>query len=1251
MEGPGAQGAGTDAKAVGSSIETIPEDFEGEQVAPPRVVSTGGVESDILNAYQRELALMEQMIELEDKPLKPSRESTQMVQSNIALLMKKYNPKRLAVDRGPNRDPGVPPQSTPGESELRVEKRDVRKKQGVLRGRRARTPATPSTPVSGGTASGSRTTSDAYAAFRKAVSASAYDPSVDGDLLRTEADEHAAQQGDGGEGGALTPRTKLSREKKSKIADVLRLVMMIDEPSMRSMQKSFAALGRTRGINVSDFCIIFCRTFRERIGQQNEEQAISTLMEIFRSVDIAGSGNLHWEVFLEYLVAMAKRQHAGVETFDFFYPSETIRDETNHDSKIIVLKHIDAIGRTVLLERHSHTLKLYDPATLQCTRAFREQQGALLAAEYIPAQKLLATSSSDRTIAFWSLAEKKMKKSWKLSRTQASICSPASGLLCTADATGAVLMWNLERGRLLHTFEGHKKMVMDMCGVPDPDRPHLLASCSLDNTVRLWDTQKLEAVAVFENRNVKAGVASIAYSRECGILGAGELAPYLNLWEVSTGHLLQRIRMGESHARVVGIEIQGSEMIVGNSEGLFKIFDLRNMTCLQTLRARKIERHPITCFTVDWAQGLLLVAGICLLQFTKRAPASGVDGDLATPIVFAKFIPESLRFVTVEGTLVRVWDALTGELLSTFRDVTKDGAPITSACVDRSQRRIFIGDHHGHMRVLNLQTGEPMREMDSHEGEVTCLLSTVLDKKECVFSGSWDKLVRKHRDADAKRSTIKQSRRHKKDVSTIIASTAQGLIVTGSEDGRMYAYSSTMKTSRRLPYDEVAELGGVSCATFLGSMALFVVADDAGNLSLWRTNEGSELLCLWSNSLDEGVQWPGEINNNLPREEPETVVSLFYDESTQMLYTGDSGGAVKFWSLAELLAGARREPAFAGRSRRKARKKKTSTPERKRKRVAPDARAKRRTLNSVLTFSAHRGPVLGVDGVKIGDGAPLVLLTWGSDGSAKLFDQKGNMLGVLIETPPAWAVKSEWKFNVDLKARRLEEKRARASVLSSFEGRADAARKVERLARKTSPAAAAAKAATGFSFLTQDPDEEGDDDRPADGAPPRDNVEQVREAEPSASDTKLPLIRPSSETESGAAQPDAQGSGPGGAGLPSIKLKTRRERVLVPRPKSTVSDMLKAFRARKALEENLKAYMVDGVRYEEVTQIEYRPAVLTPMDLDPKIKITKSPKKRSAADFYPEDPYKRSVARDTSITYTKAQERAARLLDEAMSGV
>ncbi len=68
-----------------------------------------------------------------------------------------------------------------------------------------------------------------------------------------------------------------------------------------------------------------------------------------------------------------------------------------------------------------------------------------------------------------------------------------------------------------------------------------------------------------------------------------------------------------------------------------------------------------------------------------------------------KFVPYNLTFLTPHGFKVKVWNALTGDIIRIYQDITI--SEISCFNLDSLQKRMLIGDSGGNTYVYNVLNG------------------------------------------------------------------------------------------------------------------------------------------------------------------------------------------------------------------------------------------------------------------------------------------------------------------------------------------------------------------------------------------------------------------------------------------------------------------------------------------------------------------------------------------------------------------
>jgi WD40 repeat protein len=196
------------------------------------------------------------------------------------------------------------------------------------------------------------------------------------------------------------------------------------------------------------------------------------------------------------------------------------------------------------------------------------------------------------------------------------------------------------------------------------------------------------------------------------------------------------------------------------------------------------------------------------------------------PVGVAKYNSAFENVVSCDdGGYVCTWDIENGVLISKFQ-AFNNGNKITSACFDKSCRRLITGTSEGEIRVWNFNNGkrlmtcvydvddedddETNKDEDEEEDnlpslkrmEITGLRYVNASKSENIVSVGWDKRIYiwpiKDDDDDAEHIRnpilIPQDRfAHKTDITSVCYYKKSNLIFTGAQDGTLYAWNFESK--------------------------------------------------------------------------------------------------------------------------------------------------------------------------------------------------------------------------------------------------------------------------------------------------------------------------------------------------------------------------------------------------------------------------------------------------------------------------
>ena len=177
---------------------------------------------------------------------------------------------------------------------------------------------------------------------------------------------------------------------------------------------------------------------------------------------------------------------------------------------------------------------------------------------------------------------------WRVPSPQYKLCWNGARL-CSADASGRILFWNVQQGEVKGVCEGHTGPALDIVSLPNR---HSILSGSVDTTLRLWDNFTAQCRTAFTGH--LQPVRKLAYSKQLDMVASGGDDDFVMLWDLNQKRAVDKLRFrtyergmpGGSlikFGHVTGLHIHGNELLVADQEQVLRVFDLRTRSLMQVM--------------------------------------------------------------------------------------------------------------------------------------------------------------------------------------------------------------------------------------------------------------------------------------------------------------------------------------------------------------------------------------------------------------------------------------------------------------------------------------------------------------------------------------------------------------------------------------------------------------------------------------------------------------------------------------------
>ena len=330
----------------------------------------------------------------------------------------------------------------------------------------------------------------------------------------------------------------------------------------------------------------------------------------------------------------------------------------------------DEFVQGLVFERNGHrfvtsggnnSASVWDATTGRRLCRLTAHSGRVVAAAFSADGRRVVTAGGE-TARVWNAADGHLieELTGHVFDVKAVVFSPDDTLLLTASADNTAKLWNAANGKLIRSLEGHDATVSSACFDADGRR---ILTASADNTAKLWETATGKLLATLQGHS--AMLTRGFFSPDGTFAVTFSVDETARIWETASGRLLRTVKgfNGLANPSLV-FEAGASQILVATATGgsNAQVWDLLSGSTVCTLVGHR---------------GLVQQAE--LSRDGSRAVTASRDNT------------------------VKVWDAESGRLLTTFENIK--GFFHTTAHFTPDGTRVLTEDQAGHAYLRDATNG------------------------------------------------------------------------------------------------------------------------------------------------------------------------------------------------------------------------------------------------------------------------------------------------------------------------------------------------------------------------------------------------------------------------------------------------------------------------------------------------------------------------------------------------------------------
>ena len=288
--------------------------------------------------------------------------------------------------------------------------------------------------------------------------------------------------------------------------------------------------------------------------------------------------------------------------------------------------------------------------------------------------------------------------------------NPSGDKAITASSDNSMKIWDVIKGVMIgEILNAHNDIILDATYSRDGK---MIASCSKDCTIRLWDEDTLAQITCIKTHEFGCP-NRIEFTNDNNFLVGICSVGYLNVWSVDDGNLIHKIKT--NRANDFAIDSEGKHIALATLNFSILIYDLNDYSVVKEIENAHTESLTSVAFSPDgsriasagfdgkfkvwnWQDGTVEIVN----------SVGKVRGAYAPVVQSCKYSSNGKLLVTTsQDNSIRVWSAITGEQIG--KTLIGHTDSVNSAYFSKDESYILSASSDGTARIWDLNPQTPYK--------------------------------------------------------------------------------------------------------------------------------------------------------------------------------------------------------------------------------------------------------------------------------------------------------------------------------------------------------------------------------------------------------------------------------------------------------------------------------------------------------------------------------------------------------------